>query len=144
LRQKGRRKETCLTKRPTGAAARRSCLEGMRPVKVSQSMFALMQQEGDMKSAKNILVIVPTLIVATTAFAQSGKQMIINRNNNATTSADTHALNPQPIPPGISHELNPQPIPPGKYHALNPQPIPPGIMTNGHPKKKKRQKRKLD
>jgi hypothetical protein len=111
-----------------------------------------------MKVGKSALIIVPMLVAATTAFAQSGqKAIILQKKNDATTSAGTHALNPQPIPPGkshelnpqpippgISHELNPQPIPPGKYHALNPQPIPPGVVTNGTPKKKKKKKRKLD
>jgi hypothetical protein len=105
--------------------------------------------------SENILVILPILVTATTALAQSEKQMIINRNNNATMSGGVRALNPQPIPPGKfdssnsspqDRALNPQPIPPGKYHALNPQPIPPGIATNGSPKKKKNKykKRKLD
>jgi hypothetical protein len=111
-----------------------------------------------MKTGKAFLIMVPMLVAATAALAQSGKQMIIHKNDSTTTSHDTRALNPQPIPPGKFNELNPQPIPPGKLHelnpqpippgktqALNPQPIPPGIEINNPPKtKKKKQKKKLE
>jgi len=115
--------------------------------------------------AAGLLVVLPLVLTSGTAFAQADKQMMIKRDNSATTTHDSRALNPQPIPPGKTdagsrvlppnpckeascsdRALNPQPIPPGKTHALNPQPIPPGTTGAGQnsPKAKKKKKSFVD